>query len=278
MSQYFKYTAAVVRGISSSLPQEALRENFESSVSLEKAKKQHDSYVNMLRDEIGLKVIELPKDDNLPDCVFVEDVAVVIGKKALITTPGHENRQGETYAMQQCLRDHGLELTIMKEQDREARLDGGDVLFTGEEIFVGISNRTNGAGCSVLAKTFPEFPVSSVAVTSGLHLKSFCSLMSPGVIVLAKKTAELQKMAQRLKSSAKKTYKFIEIDEDGIGANCLYIESNKLGPTVVHQPFDAYPESRKAYESLPGVQLISCDNSELTKVDGALTCCSILLN
>ena len=34
----------------------------------------------------------------------------------------------------------GLSLTAMKDP---ARMDGGDVLFTGREFFVGLSDRTN---------------------------------------------------------------------------------------------------------------------------------------
>ena len=43
-----------------------------------------------------------------------------------------------------------------------ALLDGGDVLFTGREIFVGLSSRTNKEGVESLAKAFPKYPVTSV--------------------------------------------------------------------------------------------------------------------
>lgn len=45
------------------------------------------SSLQVLR-ELGLKVIVLPADDQYPDCVFVEDVAVVADGTALITIPG----------------------------------------------------------------------------------------------------------------------------------------------------------------------------------------------
>nr|XP_039273228.1 N(G),N(G)-dimethylarginine dimethylaminohydrolase 1-like [Styela clava] len=155
MDEYFKYNTAIVRKVAKSLPEEAQRQSPESTpVDWENTIKQHDNYVNILRNEIGLKVVELPADEELPDCVFVEDVAVVIGNKALVTTPGHKSRQGETDAMRKCLHDLGLNLTIMKDMDSEALLDGGDVLFTGQEIMVGVSSRTNRAACTVLAQTF----------------------------------------------------------------------------------------------------------------------------
>lgn len=43
-----------------------------------------------------------------------------------------------------------------------ARMDGGDVLFTGREFFVGLSSRTNKEGIEFLAKTFSKYPVTPV--------------------------------------------------------------------------------------------------------------------
>ena len=63
-------------------------------IDLEEAKLQHESYVKMLRD-LGLDVIELPPDENLPECPFVEDCAVVCNGIALICRPGDPHRLQE---------------------------------------------------------------------------------------------------------------------------------------------------------------------------------------
>lgn len=47
--------------------------------------------------EIGLKVYHIEADESLPDCVFVEDIAVVVGSKALITTSGYQCRRQEVF-------------------------------------------------------------------------------------------------------------------------------------------------------------------------------------
>ena len=44
--------------------------------------------VQVLREIIPL-VVELPSDEQYPDCVFVEDPVVVCDGVALITIPGH---------------------------------------------------------------------------------------------------------------------------------------------------------------------------------------------
>ena len=46
------------------------------------------TFFQVLEEELGLHVVSLPADDLLPDCVFVEDVAVVADGVALITIPG----------------------------------------------------------------------------------------------------------------------------------------------------------------------------------------------
>lgn len=83
----FRYTHAVVCRIPLSL-------RTRGQIELEEAKKQHESYVRLLR-ELGLDVIELPPDEQLPECVFVEDTVVVCNGTALITRPGAAHRAKE---------------------------------------------------------------------------------------------------------------------------------------------------------------------------------------
>ncbi len=53
---------------------------------------------------------------------------------------GHESRRGEIVAMKEAVQTLGMEVVEMTDP---ARMDGGDVLFTGREFFVGQSSRTN---------------------------------------------------------------------------------------------------------------------------------------
>lgn len=80
----FKFTHAVVCRVPNSL-------RGEGDINFEEARKQHESYVRLLRN-IGIDVIELPPDEALPECVFVEDTAVVCNGTALITKPGNPAR------------------------------------------------------------------------------------------------------------------------------------------------------------------------------------------
>lgn len=103
MAGFGNFTHAVVRGIPKSLVKEAQRTNNSLEVDLAKAQREHEVYVEVLRQKLGLEVIELPADESLPDCVFVEDVAVVCGDTALITRPGAESRRKEVKCQTICL-------------------------------------------------------------------------------------------------------------------------------------------------------------------------------
>ena len=58
------------------------------------AKTQHAAYVQALLD-IGLEVTILPADNKHPDCIFVEDQAIVIDGHVLLPVPGHPSRVAE---------------------------------------------------------------------------------------------------------------------------------------------------------------------------------------
>ncbi|XP_047230428.1 N(G),N(G)-dimethylarginine dimethylaminohydrolase 1 isoform X2 [Girardinichthys multiradiatus] len=233
MAGFGHYTHAVVRGIPASLAKEALRTS-QAEVDLTRARTEHEAYVGVLRKRLELEVVELPADESLPDCVFVEDAAVVCGETALITRPGAESRRGETEVIKKALKD--LDLNIVEMTDENATLDGGDVLFTGREFFVGLSKRTNQRGAEILADAF--------------------------------------KIMQQMSDHR---YDKLTVPDD-IAANCIYMNLPNKGHVLLHCTVEEFPESVKVFEKLKDHMLIPVCNSEKVKVDGALTCCSLLIS
>ncbi|XP_037530470.1 N(G),N(G)-dimethylarginine dimethylaminohydrolase 1 [Nematolebias whitei] len=273
MAGFGQYTHAVVRGIPASLAQEALRSS-EAEVDLDAARREHDAYVEVLRTRLGLEVVELPADDTLPDCVFVEDVAVVCGDTALITRPGAESRRRETEAMQEALK--GLNLNIVEMTDENATLDGGDVLFTGREFFVGLSKRTNQRGAEILADAFKDYAVSTVPVLEDLHLKSCCSMGGPGLIIIGS-SEPAQKALKIMQQMSDHRYDKLTVPDDH-AANCIYMNLPNKGHVLLHCTSEEFPESVKVFDKLKDHMLIPVSNMEKVKVDGCLTCCSVLIN
>ncbi|XP_028855865.1 N(G),N(G)-dimethylarginine dimethylaminohydrolase 1 isoform X1 [Denticeps clupeoides] len=273
MAGFGNFTHAVVRGIPQSFAKEAQRTNV-TDVDLQKARQEHEQYVNVLKHKLGLEVLDLAADESLPDCVFVEDAAVVCGDAALITRPGAESRRKETEAMKRALME--MNLNIIEMTDESATLDGGDVLFTGREFFVGLSKRTNQRGAEILADAFKDYTVSTVPVLEGLHLKSFCSMAGPGLIAIGS-SESAQRALKIMQQMSDHRYDKLTLPDD-IAANCIYMNLPSKGHVLLHCTPEEYPESAKVFEKLKDHMLIPVSNMEKVKVDGALTCCSVLIN
>ena len=56
--------------------------------------------------------------------------------------------------------------TVVEPTSPKALLSGSDVLFTGREFFVGISQWTNTEGAVAVAATWPEYPCTPVKASS----------------------------------------------------------------------------------------------------------------
>lgn len=100
MCPYGRFTHAVVRGIPETFGKTVGdgNENGEVSVDLAKAQRQFGCLTGALRQKVGLQLIEIPPDPELPESWRIEDVAVIQGDTALITRPFKQQRRSEVNA------------------------------------------------------------------------------------------------------------------------------------------------------------------------------------
>lgn len=120
-SSFGRYSHAIVARVP---------DNFcESQSSLARARQEHEEFTKLLR-SLGLDVIELPAEPDSPDSVFIEDIAFVVNGTALICRPGQPQRAAEVQTVTSVLTKE-LNLPMIKISDPTAKLDGGDILFTG---------------------------------------------------------------------------------------------------------------------------------------------------
>src|SRR5690348_11892272 len=94
---------------------------------------EHRAYVAALRGA-GLTVDVLPPLEEFPDSVFVEDPALVFPEGAILLRPGVASRLGEAQYMRAPLQKH---FDRVLELEGEQYADGGDVLVTQAEVFIG---------------------------------------------------------------------------------------------------------------------------------------------
>ena len=286
-------TIALTRDLPDSFG-DAIVEHFEggdnADVCMATARRQHEDYVAAFR-EFGVPTLSLASATSLPDSVFVEDTALVIrhqsnnsktnddaSTKIMILQPGHENRQPEVQDIGAILRRlyPKDQISYMAELDKYARCDGGDVMYTGRHLFVGVSERTNEEALEVLERYFDTMPLVPVVLPSNapvLHLKSAVTHMDAQTLV-APTAPWASKMLRNMRAT-QLGYNVIRIP-DVLACNLVALPENQ-GLLLQDTPC---PESRQLLQEAAKERNIPfrwVDSSELAKKDAALTCCSILL-
>jgi dimethylargininase len=249
---------AITRGVSPAINHCELGFLPRQEIDVPKAAAQHHQYKACLRD-LGLTVVSLPPEPDLPDSMFVEDPAVVVPEVAVMTRMGAPSRRDEASRLALVLARY-RPLRWMREP---ATLEGGDVLRVGTTLYAGLSARTNQAGIGQLAEHLRPFgySVQAVPVEGCLHLKSACTCLD-GQTLLANRAW--------FDPGAFRSLRIVEVpSEEPRAANVLAVGGAVLVPA-------AFPRTAALLERL-GWKVRPLDISELMKAEAGLTCSSILL-
>ncbi|XP_005754471.1 N(G),N(G)-dimethylarginine dimethylaminohydrolase 2 [Pundamilia nyererei] len=281
MCPYGHFTHAVVRGIPETFGKKAgdSQENGEVSVDLAKAQRQFGCLTGALRQKVGLQLIEIPPDPELPESWKIEDVAVIQGDTALITRPFKEQRQSEVEAVRRVMSELNLTVVEMDGEQSDsvgATLEGSDILFTGREFFVGISSHTNRRGAEVLADTFRDFAVSTVPVCDGARLKNICSMGGPNTIIFSNSDGA-KKTLRMMEQLTDHHYDVLTVPEE-LAANCIYIKGLSKRDFLLHRPADECPDSVSAFQKLQDYTLLPTACSEASKLGASLSSLCLLVN
>lgn len=227
-------------------------------IDLDVARAQHHNYVQVLR-ELGCDVIELPAEPDLPDSVFVEDTAFILPEVAVITRPGADSRKPETESIVRALTPL-IKLIRVREP---ATVDGGDVLVLEKKIYIGFSTRSNPEAIHQLNEMLREYgySVMGVELQDCLHLKSAVTRVDDKTLLINPNWVD---------PSCFGNFHLVEIDSsEPYAANCLPINGSIIFPT-------AFPKTRARLEER-GYKVVTVDVSELAKAEGAVTCCSLII-
>jgi len=250
---------AITRGVSAGIGGCELTHLEREAIDVARARAQHRAYEEALA-RAGCRVESLPALDDLPDAVFVEDVAVVLDEIAVITRPGAESRRPETAHIAPVLSQHRRVTFIQA----PGMLDGGDVLRLGRRIFVGRSGRSDESGIEQLRTVvWPYgYTVTAVPVSGCLHLKSAVTEVAPGAVLVNPAWVDAGVFGD---------VRVLEIDPDEpYAANGLLVGDRLIYPI-------SFPRTRKRLEAA-GIAIEPVDVSELQKAEGAVTCCSLVFS
>ncbi|MBB5080230.1 dimethylargininase [Nonomuraea endophytica] len=221
------------------------------AVDYELALEQHAAYVGAL-EEAGWRPVHVPRADDLPDAVFVEDTVVVCGRLAVLTRPGAPERRPEVAAVAEALRGQGLRDVAV---EAPGTLDGGDVLQIGATVYVGRSARTNDEGIAQLARHLLDRRVVPVELRGVLHLKSAVTALPDGTLIGDPSLVELPGLLEPLEEAGSHV---VVLDEE----------------TVLMAA--SAPETARMLRNR-GLVVVSVDISEFEKLEGCVTCLSVLI-
>jgi dimethylargininase len=245
-----------------------------AKVDLENAIQQHIIYLDRLRRFVP--TLCLPAMDDLPDSIFVEDTVVAVGNKAIITNPGHPSRRDEVNSIQEVLSQQlGMDVTDMRDfHSGTAFCDGGDVLtiVARNHMFVGISERTNMKGAQVLGDALGIEAIPVQFEGNALHLKSIVTNVDDSTLLAP--TGKLGDVVLEAMDAVNRGYTVVRLPSM-LACNVVSVNGGLLAQDVGDNKSRRILEQVAAERNLP-IEFVSC--SEIAKVDGALTCCSVLLS
>jgi len=222
-----------------------------------KALLQHADYIEALK-ECGLQVTVLPADENFPDSTFVEDVALMTPRCAILTNPGAPSRTLETRSMLKSISDFYENVEMI---EAPGNVEAGDIMMVGDHYYIGLSERTNQAGAKQMIAFLESygFQGSMVKLAEVLHLKTGLGYLEDDNLLAC---------GEFLYKPEFQKYRLLRVDPDeAYAANSVWINGTVLTPK-------GFPKTRSLIESA-GYNIREVDVSEFEKLDGGLSCLSL---
>ncbi|WP_370944616.1 dimethylargininase [Amycolatopsis sp. cg5] len=225
-------------------------------VDFDLAVKQHDAYRAAL-EAAGWTVRDVDVAEEHPDSVFIEDALIVCGDLAILPTSGAPERRGERAGAERAARDLGLRIASI---DGSGTLDGGDVLQVGDKVYVGRGGRTNADAVRQLRALVAPLgrTVVPVALRGVLHLKSAVTALPDGTFVA---------LPDHLEPGVFPAFRPV-IEEGGCHVVLLGGDSVLISASA--------PRTADYLTDL-GFDVHTVDISEFEKLEGCVTCLSVLV-
>jgi dimethylargininase len=220
------------------------------------AQVQHEAYAKALAAN-GWTVQEVPTADDCPDSVFVEDTVVVCEDLAVLTHPGAPGRRAEVAAVAQTVRARGLRTARIQ---GPGVLDGGDVLQVGTTVYVGRGGRTDSEGIRQLRRLLAPLGRRVVAVPLGrvLHLKSAVTALPDGTFLVLPGLVPAE------------LFPAVRPVQEAGGSHVVLLGGDRVLIAA------SAPRTAELLEDL-GFTTVVVDISEFEKLEGCVTCLSVLL-
>ena len=228
------------------------------TIDYQRAIQQHRGYCDALR-EAGVDVITLDVNRDLPDCVFVEDTAVVLDELAVLCSMGAASRRAEPAGIEPELRKY----RTVKRIELPATVDGGDVTLVGRTLLVGNSSRTNRAGIQSLQDLVAPhgYNVRAIDLRDCLHLKSACTALPDGALLINPDWIDEDALAN---------FEVVRISPNEPWAGDVLSIGQQVFVAAGNHQTGQIIESR-------GFGVVPIELSEFAKAEGGVTCLSLII-
>jgi len=224
------------------------------------ARGQHAAYCQAFRD-LGVSVTTLPDAPEHPDGTFVEDTALCLADRCIITRPGAPSRRGECASVEPALRRLYQKVMLI---EAPGTVDGGDVCVAEDLMFIGLSARTNEAGADQLCSLARNAGLTPHIIDIRgrqdlLHLKSGINYLGEGLFLLCPDTPAV--------AAIDRHQCLVTEPDEAYAANALAVNGTVLVA-------GGYPRLAAALAAR-GRRVKTMQVSEFRKMDGGLTCLSL---
>lgn len=210
---------------------------------------------------LGHQVEVMPSEPDLPDLVFAANGALVLGRRALLSSYAHPQRQPETDVHRRWLQQQGL--TVV--QARSTVEGEGDLLVVGSRVLAGHGFRTSLAAHEQLRGLTPREVVSLELVDPRFyHLDTALGVVDERTIVWHP-PAFTEESAAVVRRLGLDTITVDDHDAALLGCNLVSDGTHVIVPAGV----------RRLGRDLAarGLTVLPVDTSELRRAGGGPKCC-----
>jgi len=221
--------------------------------------------------ECGVKVYHQQSVSDVPDQLTPRDIGFVIGSIFVVAGMAKVSRKKEYIGIEYLFDMFDGDALYTPEN---VVLEGGDVIVDGNDIFVGLSQRTDKNGLEFLKEKFSGYNIVPVylkppgAGEDVLHLDcAFNPLCKDTALIYPEGFIEIPiEITEKYKDG------FIAVTKDeqeNLGTNILQLSPEKLisGNQLVSKKIQDY-----------GFDVIEIEFTEAEKTGGSFHCCSLPLN
>lgn len=236
-----------------------LKEN----IDIDKAVSQHKTFVEAL-EENGSEVIHLQPSPEFNEQVFTRDIGFTIHDQFFVASMNTDVRRGEVKTLKHWLEENEVPYTELLHS-----IEGGDVLVDEENIWIGVSGRTNQLAIQSLRNQLTPYTVHELPLREDiLHLDCVFTIISSEWALVYP-----QAFSEGDLETIKKHYNIITVTDEEqfqMGPNVLAIGDGKIISLTQNQ---ALNERIRA----EGFDVIELDLSEIIKSGGSFRCCTLPL-